>query len=975
MTGLRVPVATYRLQFTTDFGFDEACKLIPYLEALGITDLYASPLFHAQDGSEHGYDVTDPRRLDPGVGGRSGFEELSANLKAREMGLLLDIVPNHMAASPENPWWRDVLRLGPHSLHAAKFDINWEGEQKPGVPSGKLTTPILGAPLAEVLEKGELKLVLGTDGFQINYYEYHLPVCPSSYQYIMEEAFQAEAQAPSDQAIARLLLTLTAGINVNTIKSAAKSGTLEVGKKIWELYQYDAEVRELINRALEFWNNAGSRKRFAKLLKRQHYRPIYWRDARQQLNYRRFFDINNLVCLRVEDEPVFRAVHTRVLELVRTCAVTGLRIDHVDGLHDPEGYLIRLQEYLAAYQLENDTFPARVSSASTKSNTPGFYVVVEKILESGEELPKTWPVAGTTGYDFLNMLNGIFVDDQGLNAFDTLYQELDPASTEFKDLVNTQKRKIMHDLFNSEITALSGELIRLAKHDPHGQPIPSNELEAALLGVTAAFPVYRTYIRGFSVTPRDRKYIDEALSFAARYGDGSEAARSFISCLLRLEFHNNMTGEAQKSWLDFVMRWQQFTGPIMAKGFEDTVLYLYNRLISLNEVGGNPSAGGLTVAGFHERMRDRYESSPHTLNTTSTHDTKRSEDVRARINVLSEIPEIWLKKVRQWQEFNAMKKSWLKGRPVPDANFELLLYQTLIGAWPIREAEEAAFMDRLEEYLVKASREAKTCTSWLEPNEKYERALCTFALNILEDKAANRFREDMKRLVKTVAYYGALNSLAQVLLKVVCPGVPDFFMGEELWDFRLVDPDNRRPVDFDRRASLLAKLQKRERDPDLASDLLKTWDEDLLKLYVTWKALGLRRDHATVFTSGSYLPLEVAGPAQEHVCALARHTSNKWVVAVVPRLPVRLVAGPNPEVISETKLPVGKIVWGDTMLLLPAAAPIRWQNTFTKETIIGSKETKGAFVSGCATCASGGIILPLERVLGTFPLALLNPRV
>ncbi len=968
MTELRVPVATYRLQFTTDLGFDEARALIPYLEGLGITDLYASPLFQAQEGSEHGYDVTDPRRLDTGVGGRSGFEELSADLSGRGMGLLLDIVPNHMAASPENPWWRDVLRWGPHSVHAAKFDIEWEEESEPGAAASKLVLPILGAPLAEVLANGEFKLVLGNDGFQIHYYEHHLPVCPKSYHFILAECIQTETKTPGDRAVARVLVALTASIDGE--KSAtAMTEAVQPGKKIWELYEYDSQAKGFINRVLVFWNGTAGRKRFAELVARQYYYPVYWRDTRNQLNYRRFFDINNLISLRIEDEAVFRAVHARVLELARASAVTGLRIDHVDGLNDPEGYLNRLQDYLAGHQLANSSTQV---VAGKKSGEPNFYVVVEKILKAGEELPHTWPVAGTTGYDFLNEVNGLFVDGQGLDLLTTFYRKISPI--DFAALVNTQKRKIMFDLFSCEIGSLLEELILLSTQDPEAQNIPAVDLEAALAGVTAAFPVYRTYTRGFCVSPSDRKFIDEALATAARYGDGSEPARAFLSRLLHLEFNDNLPEDVRCSRLSFVMRWQQFTGPIMAKGFEDTALYLYNRLLSLNEVGGDPSAGGLTVSEFHKRMLSRHTYSPHTMNATSTHDTKRSEDMRARINVLSEMPKVWLKRFGQWQVWNAPKKLLVAGRPVPDANSELFLYQTLIGAWPLRAAEEAEFGERLKEYLVKASREAKADTGWLDPNTEYEEAYCNFAVRILEDVTDNSFREDLKRLVKTVAYYGALNSLAQVVLKVVCPGVPDFFMGSELWDFSMVDPDNRRPVDFERCIKLLAGFQNEEVGPALAQDLLQTWDEDRLKLYVTWKALSLRRGNTMLFTYGAYLPLDVAGPAQAHVCALARYAGNNWVVAAVPRLPLRLTVGDGHGVIPDVKPPVGGAVWGDTALSLPAAAPTRWHNVFTGEIISAAPQKNDAAAPNHNNNTSGTQLLAMAEVLKNFPVALLTPQ-
>ena len=958
---MRVPVATYRLQLYSEFGFDEARVLLPYLDQLGVTDLYASPLLQAVEGSEHGYDVTDPRRIDPGVGDRGDFTVMSAALRERKMGLLLDIVPNHMAASTENPWWRDVLRWGSHSVHASKFDIDWEAGREPGAPTGQLVLPILGAPLAEVLGNGELKLALSPDGFEILYHDKYLPVCPDTYQLILDECFQDRTEASEHQSAALRLLTSLMTANGDKINVNGKQAG-QVGKQLWELYKYELPVRECVDRIIKNWSDAAGRARLADLLARQHYRPVYWRDARHQINYRRFFDINDLVSLQIEDEAVFRAVHGRVLGLAREGAVTGLRIDHVDGLHDPEGYLVRLQAYLEAAILDRGSSQMAPPMAVEEVSVSGFYVLVEKILEAGEELPVAWPVAGTTGYDFMNMLNGLFVDAKGLDVLDQFYSRMVNTRANFTALVDQQKRQVMGKLFPGEMAKLAKELECLAALDPRGHELAPSDLAAALVGVTAAFPVYRTYTRGFVVTPRDREYIEQAVAGAARRGDGSGQAREFLRRVLLLEFTDHQPEATRHGWLRFVMRWQQFTGPIMAKGYEDTVLYLYNRLISLNEVGGDPVGGVVSVPKFHHRMRDRRQRSPHTMNATSTHDTKRSEDVRARINVLSEIPELWTERVTRWREWNAGKKPQVAGRPVPEDNAELLVYQTLVGAWPLRAADEADFGERLKEYLVKASREAKAYTSWLDPDEEYEAALGTFAERILIDTTDNRFRQDLLRLTGPVAYYGALNSLAQVVLKVMCPGVPDFYRGTEVWDLSLVDPDNRRPVDFERLTALLAELQQREVGPALVQELLAAWDDGRVKMYVTWQALSLRRARAELFASGDYVPLGAAGTAQEHLCALARHAGEHWVVAAVPRLPVRLT-GAGPVALPVAKPPVGEAVWGDTVLILPAAAPTCWRNVFTGETV-GTAPAVGN---------PGVRALPLARVLGTFPVALLTP--
>lgn len=953
LTGLRIPAATYRLQFTVDFGFDEARALIPYLHALGVTDLYASPLLLAKEGSEHGYDVTDPRRLDPGVGGRGDFLVLSAALRARDMGLLLDIVPNHMAASPENPWWRDVLRWGPRSVHATKFDIDWDLKIDSADSTGQLVLPILGRSISDALENGEIKLALGVDGFEIHYHEHHLPVCPGSYQLILQDFINNKGGSSGKQVKDRIMQEL--------VELTAPGSMVLAGKRIQELYQDEVPVKEYVDQLLEFWNDVGNRSRFADLLARQHYRLVYWREAQHRINYRRFFDINDLVSLRIQDEAVFRAVHMRVAELAWAGAVTGLRIDHIDGLYDPEGYLIRLQEYMAGVGLESDPGQETTTAALEKRDLTGFYVLVEKILETGEELPDTWPVSGTTGYDFMKILNGLFVDLDGLDVLDSLYTKVTGAQMDFAVLVNEQKRRVMRELFPGEMANLAKELFRLASQDPWGKDLALESLKAALEGTTAAFPAYRTYTREFAVSPRDRKYIERALVEAAHHRDGSEQARNFLRRVLLLDFNDDISEEARCDWLDFVMRWQQFTGPIMAKGYEDTALYLYNRFVSLNEVGGDPVTGVVSTVEFHDFMQTRFDRYPHTMNATSTHDTKRSEDVRARLNVLSEIPNIWAKQVGQWREWNAEKKLLVSGRPVPDDNAEFLIYQTLVGAWPLRTTEEDEFIKRLKEYLVKASREAKVRTSWLNPDEEFEEAICEFVQCILEDTPNNLFRQDLQRITQPIAYYGALNSLAQTILKIVCPGVPDFYQGSELWDFSLVDPDNRRPVDFERRMDLLAELQQREVGPALVKELLTEWSDGRVKLYVTWKALGCRRAQSDLFLSGKYIPLNAEGSARDHVCALARQARDSWILAIVPRLSLRLITGLNPDTLPETKPPVGQEVWGDTVVFLPATAPDCWRNVFTGETV-------------SATLAGSERILHLTKVLGIFPVALLEPE-
>ncbi|MGQ9711948.1 MAG: malto-oligosyltrehalose synthase [Desulfotomaculales bacterium] len=963
MACARIPVATYRLQFNREFGLADACTLVPYLDALGITDIYASPLLQARRGSTHGYDVTDPTRLNPELGGEDGFTALAGLLRARGMGMLLDIVPNHMAAATENPWWLDVLRYEPDSAYASYFDIDWE-PARPGL-AGRVLLPILGAPYGSVLENGELTLAPAEDGFWVGYGERRLPISPRTYGRILSSWPEALAGAlgsdhPAVSACADLLDAVKR-LPAPTEAEAFASRFQEVRHKLWRLYNTSSEVKAVLDESLKVFNgrkgDPQSFDRLDRLLAEQPYRLAFWRVGNQEVNYRRFFDVSDFVCVRVEQEHVFAATHALVLRLAAAGQVTGLRIDHIDGLYDPAAYLRRLQDRLGA-----------------PGEGAAFYVVAEKILSSDEELPAAWPVHGTTGYDFLNAVNGLFVDGRGAAALGEIYAGLGGCEADFATVVYDQKRRVMRELFPGEVRNLTRELALLAEHDRYGRDLTLPELEDALVETTACLPVYRTYIRAFPVERRDRTCIEHAAAEAVRRSPAARPACDFLRRVLLLAFPGCLAEEQRQAWLRFVMRWQQFTGPVMAKGFEDTALYLYNRLVSLNEVGGNPQSTGMSVAELHRRHRARQERWPHTLNATSTHDTKRGEDVRARINVLSEIPAAWAGHLERWRAWNRPKKPVVHGEAVPDDNTELLIYQTLVGAWPLREKELPAFRERLEGYLVKAAREAKVHTHWLHPDAAYEDALLQFARSILDPADDNRFLEDFTRFQQVAAYYGALNSLAQVLLKIASPGMPDFYRGTEIWDFSLVDPDNRRPVDFETRAAMLAALRGREGAglPALAKELLDHWQDGRIKLYVTYKALTFRRSHRELFAAGEYVPLEAAGPRREHVCAFARRHGAAWALVAVPRLMARLAAArretppdDGPADLPPLRPPLGEATWGKTSLLLPAAAPDRWRNVFTGETVA----VPPAPATG--TGPTGKRSLPLAGVLRRFPVALL----
>jgi (1->4)-alpha-D-glucan 1-alpha-D-glucosylmutase len=940
----RLPVATYRVQLNRQFRFEDARKLVPYLCRLGISDLYASPILKARWGSTHGYDVVDPASLNPELGSEEDFEALSRELKGYEMGLLLDIVPNHMAASPENPWWRDILENGRYSPYAAFFDIDWAAAED------RIILPILTSPYRQALDTGQFSLILDDTGLSVRYRDCNLPLDIRSYRLVLSHRWDTlEAALSSNHPDLEPVFRL-----INTLEHLPpSSGPQKTGREYHERQAAKETFRIIVSRVprvkawlgegIALFNGCRGRpESFAlmdDLLEQQAYRLEFWRSALGQLNYRRFFDVSDLIGLRVEEEEVFQAVHALILRFVREGKVTGLRIDHVDGLRDPRQYLIRLQP--------------QVTQGATEVGRPRrSYVVVEKILSGGETLPWDWPVSGTTGYDFANMLNALFIDGEGARALNEIYRRFTGSRATFDDVVYENKRQVVAELFPGEVRGLGRMLADLARRAESAAGLSAEKLKQALTEVTACLPVYRTYTRTFKVSPRDRIYLEQAVAEARRHqGTANTTAVDFLKRVLTLDFPDYTTTARKETWLDFVLRWQQLTGAVMAKGFEDTALYGYSRLLSLNEVGGDPGSNGLSIDYFHRRNRVRLEHWPHTMNATSTHDTKRSQDTRARINILSEIPEEWGAHLSRWCHWNEPKKCRVKEVPVPEPDIEMLIYQTLIGAWPLNETEVPEFKKRLKDYLTKAVREAKVHTSWLSPDRDYESALDTFLKSILEDSPQNGFLRDLLPFTRKITYYGMLNSLAQVLLKATCPGVPDFYQGAELWDFSLTDPDNRRPVDFVKRKTLLADLTRKEAQgqKSLAQEVISSWQDGRVKLYVTVKALGARRAGRDVFQEGQYLPLKVAGGKQGHVVSFARRRDSTWFLVVAPRLPAKLVAPGT--------LPVGRRVWDDDRLLLPDGAPEGWSNLFTGESLkLSTSGEKG---------------LPLCDVLSIFPVALL----
>jgi (1->4)-alpha-D-glucan 1-alpha-D-glucosylmutase len=847
---MTVPRATYRVQLNRAFTLHQARRLVPFLHRLGITDLYISPPFQARSGSEHGYDVTDPLRVSGDIGGDERFHELAGELRQRGMGLLVDIVPNHMAASSENRWWTDVLQCGHDSEFADYFDVEWSSTVSGG--REKILLPILAKPFGQTLEDRNIRLGIDESGFVIHYFSIKLPVHPSTYRFIAGEGV-----------------------------TAAKAS-------LWDLYNSDAAFRSHLDERLNLINGSdgepASVDLLEELLGRQTYRLAFWKNARERINYRRFFDVSDLVGVRQERPDVFAATHSRICEWVRGGVVRGLRVDHVDGLLNPREYLARLGAECG----------------------PHPYIAVEKILIEDERLPDEWPVDGTTGYDFLGVVNNLFVEGAGLPELQRVYTRVTGLRWTLSDAAYEQKRWIALHLFRGEMNALGLHLELIADTDRHARDLSVQDMRLGLLEVTASLPVYRTYIEDESVTDRDRAQIEAAVTEAQRRKPEVGAdVYGFIQRVLLLEFPRNLPVEQRPDWVRFVMRWQQLTGPISAKGVEDTAMYLYNRLISMNEVGGRASE--VSVGDFHRFCVHRAARWPATMNATSTHDTKRSEDVRARLNVLSELPGEWGRALMRWSRWNRDKKVLPNA---PDPNEEILLYQTMLGAWPLHPEDEPGFIERLKAYVVKAAREAKVYSSWIKPDEEHESAIHGFIDAILDPAVSGRFIQHFRSLQAKLAWYGALNSLSQTLLKITAPGAPDFYQGTELWDFSMVDPDNRRPVDVESRLALCEEM-----DRWAAQELLESWRDGRIKCFVIAQALRERLD-------GEYIPIHCA---DDRVVAFARRKAGRWAMTVAPRFVTKL-AGTG-------RFPVGRRVWRNTELALPEGAPLEWRNAFTGESI------------------------------------------
>ena len=954
-----IPAATYRLQFNADFTFDAAAAIVDYLHALGISHAYASSCLCAVPGSTHGYDVTDPTRLNPELGDEAGYERWVQALRARGMGHIVDVVPNHMGiARAANPWWQDVLENGPSSRYAAIFDIDWH-PLKPELEN-KVLLPILGDSYGTVLEQQEIRLEYGQGAFRVRYFGHTLPVAPGTYGQVLDTGASAlieEIGADSDAGME--FLSIMSAIHRLPGRDVQDAQLREerarekevIKRRLAALTAASPAVLAHIGRTVDAFNGRkGEPRSFDRLdtlLSAQPYRLAYWRVAGEEINYRRFFDINELAAIRTEDPEVFERVHAFLFDLLRRGFVDGFRIDHVDGLYDPGGYLQRLQA--RAQEIAPDTY----------SESARFYVTVEKILGFDEELPK-WPVAGTTGYDFLVLLNGLFVDGRNESAINNVYERFTRMRAPFREISYRGKQLVLRVSMAGELNVLAHGLNRFSERNRHTRDFTLNSLAYAMREIIACFPVYRTYVNEREpVSARDREFIAHAVLEAKRRNPGRPGVVfDFVGQLL-LKQAGYIPEEEYGEHMRFVAKFQQVTSPVTAKGIEDTALYVYNRLVSLNEVGGEPDRFGVTPEALHARLTERAARWPHGLSASSTHDTKRSEDVRARINVLSELPGAWKQATSRWARANRRGRSMLDGQSYPSRNEEYLLYQTLIGTWPFAPMtpdEEADYRARIIGYMHKAMREAKIFTSWLNPSEIHEQAMTRFVETALApDHEA--FRSDFLALARRVAQYGIYNSLSQLAVKIGAPGVPDFYQGTELWNFSLVDPDNRRPVNYARRKALLSELDATVAERGAAAvceELTSNPRDDRMKLYTSSALLRFRRCHLDLFQQGAYQPLDVAGARREHVFAFARTHGAQTVVVAVPRLPATLLGDAD-------VAPVGEPIWGDTTIDAPREGPSSYRHVLTGATV-------------CACEKDGRPAIRAADLFASFPVAVLETR-
>ncbi|ALJ00504.1 malto-oligosyltrehalose synthase [Rufibacter tibetensis] len=906
------PVATYRLQFHKEFTFSDFERVITYLQKLGVSTIYASPIFEATPGSTHGYDGVNPHRVNPEIGTEEQLKTVSGNLKENGINWLQDIVPNHMAYHPNNPWLMDVLEKGKLSQYHKFFDIGWTST----LYNGRVMVPFLGAKLEEVVQNGELQIAFDEEQMRLvlKYYNSAYPLSPRSYETLLRE------EGGTNQAIEQLLEKLDEVHNAEEPISYSLKWD-EFRQQLTALMKNDV-VKASVEKDLQSFNS--DKDRLLQLAQEQVYQLCHWQETDYQINFRRFFTVNGLICLKIQDPEVFDTYHQFIKQLQDEGVFQGLRIDHVDGLYDPTGYLQQLRE-LAGEET---------------------YIVVEKILEPGEELPQNWPIQGSSGYDFLSLVNNLFTYKPGEEGFNALYHQLVGEGAEVQEQIHEKKAYILNEHMGGELENLYQLFLhqRLVDEEVLSSVEPQT-LKAAIGEFLVQCPVYRYY---GNQMPLDGEEAEAVQLIFNRIRESKPEMAGAVELLERTLLGVAPEGEDdtyQDRALKFYQRLMQFSGPLMAKGVEDTIMYTYNRFIGHNEVGDAPEAFGMTAEEFHKAMLERKEKWPLAINGTSTHDTKRGEDVRARLNVLTELPEEWTAAVQEWRELNKD----LKQNDAPSVNDEYLIYQTLLGAFPMPGQDEDDFENRVQEYLQKALREAKVNSNWTTPNEAYESATKAFALKLLDKNRP--FWASFEKFRAKTTDFGIVNSLSQVLLKFTTPGIPDVYQGTELWDFSLVDPDNRRPVDYEKRQAWLEELN----DYDLnKQDVLweNLWEnryDARIKLWLTRTLFTERKNNADLFAKGEYLPLTVEGEHKDHVLAFVRKHLQTWYVVAVPLHLAALAKAQGVETLQD-------IDWKDTKVIIPEEAPKDWQDTLIRSTGNYAHE------------------LSVADLFGIFPLAMLKLR-
>lgn len=971
-----IPLSTYRLQLHKGFSLKKALAILPYLKKLGIDTLYTSPIFQARSGSAHGYDMTDPAHLNPELGSEQTFSTFFSQVKKEGFALLVDWVPNHMGIGKENPYWIDVLESGPRSRYADFFDIHWHPEKEE--LRGKILLPILGDHYGRELEKGHIRLVFRQGSFGLHYYDRRLPICPV----VLPDIFRAKpgalkklvASTPAlqkrlDDASSQLT-TLPSSFDPTSPESIAWSEKKIRSKQtLHRLYVKFQPFRDFINDTLKHINGAPGRPRsfdtLDNILSKQVYRLASWRVASEEINYRRFFDINDLASVCMENDHVFAQCHQRLASLVAQGQIQGLRLDHPDGLYDPVGYFRKLQgEILFHRFLGQNKLAATGDNAHLRQlffpvwDEASFvqerpcYIVAEKILATHESLPNDWNVHGTVGYDFLADLDALFVQAKNDVATEALYAKYTERNSDLVSMAYEKKKFFALVHMPSEIRRLAYQLDSISESNRNYRDFTLNNFTVAIREIIANFPVYRTYIRptDTSVDSHNRRYIKQAVALAKKKTPAlPDDLYDFIEQVLLLKSPSYSSLHERSMYQKFVSRFQQLSAPIMAKGVEDTVFYCYNRLISLNEVGQEPSRFGISSSEFHHKNEERLNHWPLAMTNTSTHDTKRSEDVRMRIHALSEIPSIWEQNIIHWNKLNLFAKAKIDGRPEPEKNTEYLIYQTLLGAWPqsskkLSVREMSVFLERISGSTLKAVRESKERTNWINPNHRYEDAVRIFLKRILTDPRNAEFLRSFRPFAQMISRAGMLNSLSALSLKTASPGMPDFYQGNELWDYSLVDPDNRRPVDFHKRETLLMKIQTQslESNPsNFIKEMLDHPEDGRIKLFLTSKGLHLRKQHPDLFISGNYQPLSVVGPAKDHVIAFLREVNGTFLLAASARFFLTL----DPD--SFAKMGIASERWQDTRILLPSKAFSRhsFKNLYTRETVPLNKNSQECSIS------------------------------